>query len=254
MTKGQMTGFGAYLPWIMILVLVALIITAIIVDKEYQLPSNFKQKPIRGIFSDILLFLGIPGDWLFVPAIIYLFFVPFIGIFVIVYGFLGEMRIFPANPRINIVLALVFAFATIPIGAFVKLVSLMFSVLGIYSVGAFGLLFFFGVIYVIIARMGGWEFFGEIGGKQVTSYAHLDLQRRYEQTRKWLLDMQRDYSGDPNPNISNATKNIADTLKKAEKSWHEGNTNGAINELQSKAASVYSHLRKVGVHVRIPPR
>ena len=245
--KGQMTSFGANIHWIMIGLLIGLIILAIIIDASYTLPANFRQKPITGIFSDILLFLGIPSSWLYVPAVIYLFFVPFIGIFAIVYGFLSEMDIFRAKPQVNIILALVFAFATIPIGAFVKLVSLMFAVLGLYSVGAFGLLFFFGVIYVFLRQMGIWHF------TSTGQYMGLQQEHRYHQLREWLLEVYRENHGGPAAKI---VDNAPQHLNNAEKMWTAATPNptGAINHLQHKSAGIYSRLRAAGIHVRRPPR
>jgi hypothetical protein len=250
MKKGQMTGFGANLPTIMIILLVTLIILAIIINEQYKLPSTFRKKPIEGTMRDFFLFFGIPSDWLYVPAMIYLFFVPFLGIFAIVYGFLNEMDIFTKTPKVNIILALLFAFATIPIGAFVRFVSLMFAVLGFYSTGAFGLLFFFGVISVIIARMGGWGFFGQ----NVTTYHQLDTNRRYEQLRRWVLDMHRDYSGHPNPAIANTVAHAPVDLTRADGDWTRGRIREAINRLQVRANQIYAGLRRAGVNVRRPPR
>ncbi len=248
MSKGQMTAFGANIHWIMLALLIGLVILAIIVDAQYQLPANFRQKPITGIFSDILLFLGIPSNWLYVPAVIYLFFVPFIGIFAIIYGFLSEMDIFRAKPQINIVLALVFAFATIPIGAFVKLISLMFAVLGLYSVGAFGLLFFFGVIYVFLDRMGYWGFTSS------RNYMGLHQEQRYHQLREWLLEVYRENHGGPSAGI---VSTVPADLNAAETMWNarpNPNPRGAINRLQTRTAAIYSNLRTAGIHVRRPPR
>ncbi len=247
MSKGQMTAFGANLPTIMVLLLVGLIVLAIIVNEEYKLPSNFKQKPITGVMKNFFLFFGIPADWLYVPAMIYLFFVPFLGIFVIVYGFLSEMNIFTAKPQVNIVLALLFAFAIIPIGAFVKLVSLMFAVLGIYSVGAFGLLFFFGVMYVILTRFYGWGFTTQ------ATYRDLQVEHRYEQLRRWLLDTHRDYAGHPNPEVSRAIAGIPGILRHGEQLWRTDPRRGT-NALTERANSIYSRLNRLGIIVRRPPR
>lgn len=245
MKKYGMTAFGANLPTIMILLLVGLIILAIIVNEEYKLPSNFKQKPITGIMKDFFLFFGIPADWLYVPAMIYLFFVPFLGIFVIVYGFLSEMNIFPGVPRVNIILALLFAFATIPIGAFVKLVSLMFAVLGIYSVGAFGLLFFLGVIYVIITRFGEWGFI-----ERGSTYHGLRLENKYEKLRRWMLDTYRDNMGTPNERI---VRNTPEVLREAENTRASGDIRRAIQLLESASRNIYANLRRSGGITKRPP-
>ncbi len=189
MSKGQ----ADWMRWLIIGVTLALIIMFIAAfttePKEYTLPSNFKRTPITGVYATLLKTIGAPDNWLWIPGIIYLFFVPLLGITVIAYGFLDAMQIFP-NINVNLILALVIAFATIPFGVFTKFVMFLFALMGVYSTGAFAFLFFFGVLYVIISRMTTWGFLTGSGRTGTLQHA-TTMQSLYSNQREWLEETIR---------------------------------------------------------------
>lgn len=82
-----------------------------------------------------------------VPAIIYLFIVPFAAIYTLVWAFLNDLGVFKnvSNKRVNIVLAFLIAFSTIPLGYFTKLVQVLFAFLGGYSVAMFAAMMIVGI-------------------------------------------------------------------------------------------------------------
>lgn len=79
-----------------------------------------------------------------------------IATFVIIYGFLDEIRIF-YNKTINLILALTIMFASISSGAFIVIVSRLFRLMGYYGVGIFSMLFFVGVWYYYQKRRAEWQ-------------------------------------------------------------------------------------------------
>jgi hypothetical membrane protein len=109
-----------------------------------EIPESFKVYKLPDVAGRVFEMLGLPSDWSYVPAIIYLFILPFAGIYVIVWAFLTLIGIFPQK-NVNRVLAFLITFLTIPIGFFVKMVWLLFSVIGAWSVAVFAITFIIGV-------------------------------------------------------------------------------------------------------------
>jgi hypothetical protein len=110
-----------------------------------EIPENFKMEEIPPQVSSIFTMLGLPKEWMYVPAIIYLFILPFAAIYALVWAFINSFNIFPA--QVNRILALVATFMTIPIGLFIKIVWLLFSFIGIWSVVIFIGMFISGVFF-----------------------------------------------------------------------------------------------------------
>jgi len=104
--------------------------------------------------------LGFPECWLQTSTFIWYAFIPVTAIWMIIFGFLDRIRIFKGS--INAVLAFLIAFSTIPLGVFVLIVSFMFGIMGIYSVGLFMGLFFVGTILYSRGLIGAWR--GVYGG------------------------------------------------------------------------------------------
>ncbi|MBD3155656.1 MAG: hypothetical protein GF368_03300 [Candidatus Aenigmarchaeota archaeon] len=107
-----------------------------------------------GFFS-----LGIALFIMFVLIIL----LPYISAFLIVYGFLNELRIFRYKPWINIVLAFTMTtsvmFVPIPIfgfALFTLLVRFLFSAMTAWSIILFTLMFFVGTIYLFKIRRSKW--------------------------------------------------------------------------------------------------
>ncbi len=94
--------------------------------------------------------LGFPPAWLNWKNIIWRCIVPLVGITIIFYGFVNKLGFF--SKGINIALALVAAISTLPSGAFVIFVAVLFATLGIYSVILFGVLAVMGFSLAFMQR------------------------------------------------------------------------------------------------------
>ncbi|MEM5854873.1 MAG: hypothetical protein QW472_00940 [Candidatus Aenigmatarchaeota archaeon] len=97
--------------------------------------------------TQLLTKLGIPKEWCFVPAIIYLFILPFAAIYTLVWAFLTSIKIFEGMRNVNRILALVATFLTLPMGIFMKIVWLVFSFIGVWSVLIFAATFILGIFF-----------------------------------------------------------------------------------------------------------
>jgi hypothetical protein len=143
-------------PWFLIF-FIALIILLFVVPQfikypqyfdETSLPKNFREWPLPSYASQIFIMLGLPEGWMYVPAIIYLFILPFTAIYTLVWAFLQSLGIFADVPStVNRVLAFIIAFLTIPFGWFVKLVWILFSFMGAWSVVIFAATFIVGIFF-----------------------------------------------------------------------------------------------------------
>jgi len=113
-----------------------------------EVPGNFKIAPLPSYASQVFIMLGLPQEWMYIPAIIYLFLLPFAAIYTLVWAFLQSLGIFTNVPSsVNRVLAFIIAFLTIPIGWFIKLVWILFSFMGAWSVVIFAATFIVGVFF-----------------------------------------------------------------------------------------------------------
>jgi len=113
-----------------------------------EVPENMKVSPLPPLAANVFLMLGLPEQWMYVPAIIYLFILPFAAIYTLVWTFLQMLEVFThVSPNVNRVLAFIIAFLTIPMGWFVKTVWVLFSFMGIFSVVVFAAIFLIGVFF-----------------------------------------------------------------------------------------------------------
>jgi len=142
-------GIPGFLIFFIVLVLVLFIIPMFIPYPQYiEVPENFKVAPLPSYAAQVFMMLGLPEEWMYVPAIIYLFILPFAAIYTLVWGFLQSLGMFTNVPSsINRVLAFIVAFLTIPMGWFVKLVWLLFSFMGAWSVAVFVATFVVGIFF-----------------------------------------------------------------------------------------------------------
>lgn len=140
-------GIGGKFPWMLILFLVSIILLFVIPQFVpypiyIEVPENFKITPLPSYASQALEMLGLPSEWMYLPAIIYFFILPFTGIYTLVWAFLTSIKIFEGVPsNVNRILALVITFLTIPVGWFAKIVWVTFSFMGIWSVIIFAAIF-----------------------------------------------------------------------------------------------------------------
>jgi hypothetical protein len=144
---------GRGIPWFLILFVIVIIVLFILPSfvsypQYLTIPENFKIAPLPSYASQILMMLGLPQEWMYVPAIIYLFILPFAAIYTLVWAFLQSLGIFTNVPSsVNRILAFIIAFLTIPFGWFVKLVWVLFSFMGAWSVVIFVATFVIGVFF-----------------------------------------------------------------------------------------------------------
>lgn len=136
--------------------------------------KSLKDNPIGKAF----IWLGFPENWLEGNSILYYGFIPFLGIWMIVYGFLELIRIFDDNKPLYTILSFIIAFSTIPLGIFVMLVGMIFSVMGIFSVFAFALLFFVGIAAITWRKFSGYS----------ATFGNVNILRRSVNTNKQLQE------------------------------------------------------------------
>lgn len=131
------------------LVMIALffIVPAFVEYPQYwTVPDNFKYWYLGKGAETVIRGMGLPADWAYAPAIIYLFILPFAGIYTLVWAFLITLGIFPQK-NINRVLALIITFLTIPMGLFIKMVWILFAFMGAWSVAIFTAMFVLGLFF-----------------------------------------------------------------------------------------------------------
>lgn len=107
---------------------------------------------ITEFFSNLTTF---PSEWLEFPNLIFRVIVPYLGIWMIIYGFLTALRIFGmGRNQYYLILSFLITFGTIPTNIFYTVVQLLFSVMGMWSVGVFAFIFFVGT-WMMGQRMWG---------------------------------------------------------------------------------------------------
>jgi len=142
-------GISGFLILFIVLVILLFVIPMFVPYPQYlEVPANFKIIPLPSYAAQIFMMLGLPEEWMYVPAIIYLFILPFAAIYTLVWAFLQSLLIFTNVPSsVNRVLAFIVAFLTIPFGWFVKIVWVLFSFMGAWSVVIFVATFVIGVFF-----------------------------------------------------------------------------------------------------------
>jgi len=121
--------------------------------------ANEKPCNLPGTVCAFGSLIGFPQGWLRTDTFIWYCFIPLTGVWMIVFGFLDRIKIFKGS--INAVLSFLIAFSMIPLGIFVILVSLLFSIMGTYSTFLFVGLFFIGTILYSRGLIFGWR--GQFG-------------------------------------------------------------------------------------------
>jgi hypothetical protein len=142
-------GIPGFLILFIVLIIVLFVIPMFVPYPQYlEVPANFKIVPLPSYAAQVFVMLGLPEEWMYVPAIIYLFILPFAAIYTLVWAFLQSLGIFTNVPSsVNRILAFIVAFLTIPFGWFVKLVWVLFSFMGAWSVVIFVATFVIGVFF-----------------------------------------------------------------------------------------------------------
>jgi hypothetical protein len=136
-------GLIAFLVLIVLLFVIPLFIEY---PQYLSVPKDFQHWEFPPAAKDVLQLIGLPREWGYVPAIIYLFILPFAAIYALVWAFLITLEIFPQR-NVNRILALIIAFMTIPMGWFTKIVWVLFSFMGVWSLLLFVATFIVGIFY-----------------------------------------------------------------------------------------------------------
>jgi len=125
---------------------------------------------IRNIVSSII---GVESDWLTFPAVIYNVIVPFIAFFAVTLGLLRELRIYRNQPNIEMVLAFIIAFSTLPLGVFAFVVTWSLLAMGFFAYGIFIFLFFVGGYFFTRNRLSGYRGEGDPAKAYKSSLEHI---------------------------------------------------------------------------------
>ena len=115
-------------------------------DYMKVVPDSFKYWQMPEPAKDVLQFIGLTREWGYVPAIIYLFILPFAAIFTLFWAFLDTLAIF-TQANVKTLLALIVSFMTIPLGWFTRMVWVLFAFMGIWSLAIFAAMFVLGVFF-----------------------------------------------------------------------------------------------------------
>ena len=140
------------------------------------LPSFAMAADIPDITKDPIGFFmyifGFPEEWASNPRDVFFYFViPFLGIWMIILGFLKRIRIF-GDSKLYYLLSLAIAISTLPTRIFTFIVSMLFGAMGVWSVGLFVALFFVGTYLLSRGLVRGWR---EVYG----AYDHeIDVQNK----------------------------------------------------------------------------
>jgi len=148
-------GFG--IPWGTIGLLIALLIVMVVpffIDLEWLTTQfnvtlvQYQQSPLPSEATTVLSdWLGLPKEWMYTPAIIYFFILPFAAVFALIYAFLASLNIWEGKNNINRLLAFIITIMTIPTGILTRMTMVMFVFLGMWVLAVFFVTFVVGVFY-----------------------------------------------------------------------------------------------------------
>jgi len=168
------------------------------------------KKPQQFIIN-LLSNLGVPQQWLTFPKILYLFFAPFLSIWIIVYGFLMELRIFRRARWVNLPLSILIAFSTLPLGIFYLIVNTIFTVMSVWSVIVFALMFFAGTWFLFKRRSANW------GAAASVAAAYKDdmdnLKYELSQKRLQLIEVRNKIARTSDPKKREDLAQMADKIQ-----------------------------------------
>lgn len=139
--------------------------------------------------------LGFPDEWLTVNGFIFNFFVPFIGVWAIILGFLRVIRIFETESRLEYIISFAMAFSTLPLGWFVPFVQWAFGIGGAYATLAFVLLFIVGITAYSLMKGRGYVGTGGLlpwtwGRGGVFDTEHKKLDKEIADKEKKVTDLK----------------------------------------------------------------
>ena len=183
-------GFPIGLIAFLVLIVLLFVIPYFVKFPQYlEVPPSFQQWEFPEPAKDALQLIGLPRDWGYVPAIIYLFILPFAAIYTLVWAFLASLGIFP-QANVNRILAFIIAFLTIPIGWFTQMVWVLFSFLGAWSVAVFAATFILGIFFrgagMAVKEHAEYRKYIQMGKKGLG-----EVVRRLEEARKGTVGQMR---------------------------------------------------------------
>ncbi len=132
------------------------------------------------------IFPNMKAEWLVFPNIIYYVFVPFLLAFMIIYGFLKELRLFRHVSRnIEIGIALAMAFLLLPSGLLTYIVNVFYAAGTFIALIGFGAVFIVGVLLWSKGTARRLESEYSIGGQIDKIEERIE---KYKVERKGLID------------------------------------------------------------------
>jgi len=142
--------------------------------------------PSRNILEDIRDVRAGNPIWPYdnIRNIFFFVFIPFWGVFIITYGLLSRLRIFPQK-RINLLLALIFGMSLLYYGGLTYIVSVLYTISGFFSVIAFFVIFIIGVFLFGRRKEAEWKRQVEdaAGIEKDLTRARKDLKAREDELR-----------------------------------------------------------------------
>ncbi len=116
------------------------------------LPSSVRaQTEVEDAVKYILtVIFGLPGEWK-VGDYIWYGLIPFLGVWLIIFGFLTVIRIFGRDRnKLYGALSFFIAFSTLPLGWFAFFVTGVFQAMGVWSTVIFFIMFIIGTVFAFI--------------------------------------------------------------------------------------------------------
>jgi hypothetical protein len=173
------------------------------------LPSIVMAQTLEDVANILTYWFGFPVDMADEPKdILFYFIVPFIGIWMIILGFLRAIKIFGAS-KIYYPLSFVIAFSTLPTRIFTVIVSFLFGSMGVWSVILFVVMFFVGTF--LYAK--GWVGFKRGQAGVVSSY-----HNRVKDCQNKIAQCQNEISA---AIAAGKSQKTIDKIVKKRKNWEE---------------------------------
>ncbi|MBS3055712.1 MAG: hypothetical protein J4452_04475 [Candidatus Aenigmarchaeota archaeon] len=155
---------------------------------------------------------GIPQEWLTAQKLIFNVIIPFLALMAVCLGMLKQLRIFPRAQYVEVLLAFLMAFSTLPLKWFVIFVTWSLGAMGVWAYIIFFVLFVFGSLLFGIMRGRGY-----VGEFNASMAFYKDVNKELDQIRQKRIDLERRGPG-TNPD---AYVKEMQRLEIAEQKWHE---------------------------------
>jgi hypothetical protein len=188
------------------------------IPEKVVIPENWKLAKLPDFFVKGMVYLGLPKEWGYVPAFIYLVLLPFTAIFAVTWGFLRQLGIF--EEKVIRVLSLLIAFSTIPLGILTKVVYFYLGISGFLAISTFVVTFMLGLFLLAFRKVSVYEL-------KTTSIRAL---------RKRLGDLYKQYT------------KIEEELAKERAKPEPDHTK--ITTLQQKSSNIWNAIEKLEERIR----